>query len=244
MCEPIVVLEDIEKFYSDRLVLSIPRLEIARGKLHALIGPNGAGKTTLLKVIGLLEAPDRGRILFDGRELSGPGDGLLKVRRRMSMIMQEPYLFHTTVFKNVAYGLWVRGWKRERIKERVAECLQSVGLEGFEGRRAWELSRGEAQRVALARAMAPMPELLLLDEPGANVDRENAGIIERLILKLGRDSKMTVIWTTHDLHQPQRIADSIVALWNGRTVPVSTLLECAKSEDAAPQLWPPHRDEK
>lgn len=218
MGKPIFIAEGLKKYYDGRLVLNIPRLELGAGRVYALVGPNGSGKTILLHLLNLLEEPSEGKIYFQGVELTGPGGPPLELRRQMTLVAQDPLLFRATVFQNVAYGLRVRSLDRKEVRQRVKEVLALVGLSGYEGRKAYTLSGGEAQRVALARAIALKPRVLFLDEPTANIDREHLEVVESLIRKLNSEQGVTVLFTTHDPTQAYRLADDILALVDGRVV--------------------------
>lgn len=221
MREPLFRIENLIRHNGNGFVLEIPYLVFEAGKIYSLVGPNGAGKTTLLELLNFLEKPDQGRIFFEGQEISN-GSPCLSSRRQMTLIMQDPLLFHTTVFKNVAYGLKVRSVNKKTVQEKVSEALKIVGLSGFENRNAYHLSGGEAQRVAIARALALKPKILFLDELTANIDRTNTEIIERLIKEINRKNYTTIIFTTHDLSQAYRLADESISLLNGKIVDTPT----------------------
>ena len=207
----------IQHYYSDREVLNVPHLSFGKGKIYALVGPNGAGKTTLLLILSLLLKPTVGRIYFRGREVT---EGSRRIwQREISMLFQDPILFHTTVAGNVEYGLKIRHIPEQERKKRIKQCLEMVRLAGFAERKIEELSGGEAQRVAIARALAVRPELLLLDEMTANVDESNAQILESIVRSLSKDLKTTIVFSTHDRNQAYRLADEIVTLLEGRITP-------------------------
>ncbi|MBI5287181.1 MAG: ABC transporter ATP-binding protein [Deltaproteobacteria bacterium] len=210
--------KDVRKSYNGILVLDIPFLSFEEGKVYCLMGPNGAGKTTLLKIFNLIEWPDQGEVYYDGERVQKRGRILERIRREMTMLLQSPLLFNTTVYQNVAYGLRMRTVKRSLIPERVRSSLRLVGLEGFEGRRARELSGGEEKRVALARALAVAPRVLLLDEPFANVDLQSRRVLDRIIHRMGQDSKTTVIFTTHNPNRAYHLAHKVITLYRGRVV--------------------------
>lgn len=213
----LVELRDITKSYS-REVLRVERLAIEEGKIYGVIGPSGAGKSTLLRVMNLLTAPDGGTLLFGGEKAFPNGRRNPVLRRRMTMVGQKPFLFAASVRGNVAYGLKARGWKREEIEKKVAALLDRIGLSGMAGQHAKTLSGGEAQRVALARAVAFEPDLLLLDEPTANLDPANVEQIENLIRDLNRASGITMVMVTHNIFQARRVADAVIFLHEGRVV--------------------------
>ncbi|RMF85300.1 MAG: ABC transporter ATP-binding protein [Nitrospinota bacterium] len=215
---PLFVLEEVKKYQGTRLVLHIPHLCLRAGRLYALTGPNGAGKTTLLRLLSFLDLPSSGRIFFAGREVSAERRILEQLRREVCLVSQSPLLFRSTVYQNVAYGLKVRGLSRQRITPRVLEALKMVGLPEFAPRKAWQLSGGEIQRVAIARALALDPRVLLLDEPMANVDAQTVVLLETLLKRLPQEKGMTVIFTSHNVHQMQRLADEVIGLRQGRLV--------------------------
>lgn len=206
---------DLIKSYSGHRVLETGRLAFKEAEITAVCGQNGAGKSTLLRILALLEHPDQGRMLFEGADLSHHGDWF-KSRKKVTMVDQNPYAFHGSVFHNTAFGLKVRGAPKAQISGRVEEALSCVGLSGLEGRRAGTLSGGELQRMAIARAIACEPEILILDEPTAHVDSERVREVEDLIHTLRTDKGMTVIIATHDVNQACRLADRVLRLENGR----------------------------
>lgn len=214
-----VGINEVHKSYGSRKVLRNINLEVKRNEILGIIGPNGAGKSTLLRLVNLIEKPDSGKIIFEGVDTGGlEGEPLLKIRGRVGAVLQSPVLFRGSVKYNVSYGLGLRGIEDERA---VSNALRRMGLSGFEERKVHELSGGEAQRVALARAIVFEPDLLLLDEPAADVDNENARLIERAIVGMGR--KTAVVLSTHDLFQAKRIADRTAFMDRGR------ILECANT---------------
>jgi tungstate transport system ATP-binding protein len=213
------------KKFGDREVVSGIDLEIRRGEIFALIGPSGSGKTTLLRLINLLDHPTRGSIAFDGLSTDGSEHERLAIRRRMAMVFQKPAVLNTTVEQNISFGLQFRGMERGQIRDRVTRALEMVGLSGFSKRRAITLSGGEMQRVAIARALVTMPEVLLLDEPTANLDPLSTGIIENLIMQVNREKKTTVVIATHDMAQGQRLAHRMGVMMDGQLVQAGDLYE-------------------
>ncbi|MDD1661537.1 MAG: ABC transporter ATP-binding protein [Methanomicrobiales archaeon] len=209
-------LQGVSRKFGDHYAVRDVTLQIPRSSLFALIGPSGSGKTTLIRLITLLDQPTGGRILVDGADTRAPPDEQLALRRRMALVFQKPVPLSTTVEGNVAAGLRFRNVPKEKIRIRVQEALDMVGLTHLSDRNAATLSGGEMQRVALARALVTEPEVLLLDEPTANLDPVNATLIEDLILRINRERGTTVILSTHDLGQGQRLAGSIALLMQGR----------------------------
>lgn len=210
----ILKAEGIKKRRSSDFSLDVPHLEFKEGSVYGLIGPNGAGKSTLLKILNLLEAPDVGQIFYNDNPVTP--SNLIETRKNMGMVMENPYLFHATVFKNVAAGLKFRSIDKVSWEPTVREALGLVGLGGFENRYAPELSRGESQRVAIARVLAFKPKILFLDEPFSNIDRKHAVILEELIKDINRESATTIIFTTHNLLQASRLADEVISVVDGK----------------------------
>lgn len=205
-------LENIEKSYVSIKALEAISLEIVGGKAIALLGINGAGKTTLLRIIAGLEKQDKGRILFEGKSMNEK-----ELREIATLVFQKTAMFSRSVYDNLAYGLKIRGKKDAEIKEEVARALDTIGLRNFEKRRAKKISGGEQQRIALARAFLLNPQILLLDEPTANLDPNSATIIERAIRSRTRE-KGIIILATHNLGQAKRLADEVVHIYEGKIV--------------------------
>ncbi|MCP1662290.1 MAG: ABC transporter ATP-binding protein [Methanocalculus sp. MSAO_Arc1] len=213
-------LRDITKTFGDSEVLRGVSAEIRKGEIFTIIGPSGAGKSTLLRIINLLESPSGGDVLLEGMRIHGAKS--LEIRRRMGMVFQKPAAFNTSVYENVALGLRFRGEPEAVVRQKVADGLSLVGLSGFEERKAKTLSGGEMQRVALARVMVTDPEILLLDEPTANLDPVSVEMIEELILKINREFATTILLSTHDMFQGQRLADQMGVMVDGRFAQVGT----------------------
>ncbi len=209
-------IRGLTKRYNGNKVLDISDLVINKGKICGVMGPNGSGKTTLLSILALLVKPTSGRIIFDGLEINGRENDEFTLRREMTMVFQNPFLFNTTVEKNVAYGLRIRRLSKKEQRRKVSECLDLVGLTGFQKRKANELSSGEIQRVAIARGIAVNPKVLFLDEPTANVDKTNIDILEKIVKQWNCRYKATIIFATHDLNQACRLADKVIALSEGK----------------------------
>jgi len=216
--ETVYKISGLLKVFDGKQALSINDLTFNKGLIYCLYGSNGSGKTTLFDILTMLEKPTDGKIYFKGRQVYPAGDGLSCLRSQVTLVHQNPVLFNTTVEKNVEYGLKIRRVPRKNRELRVDECLSIVGLDGFQKRKARELSGGEAQRVAIARALSIDPEVILLDEFSANIDNENRMIIENIIRDLNKKFKKTIIFTTHYIDQAYRLSDNVIHLFNGRTV--------------------------
>jgi len=209
---------DLCQSYGERDILKSINLEVEQGEVFALIGPTGAGKTTLLRLIDLIDMPTWGRIYFDGVDTTTPARVRLEIRRRMSFVLQKPIVFNMSVYDNIACGLKWRGVGKGKIREKVSGILELVGLSTGRNRNARTLSGGEVQRVAIARAIAIEPEVLLLDEPTANLDPVSASKIEELITSIIHRYDTTIIMATHDMSQGQRLADRIGVLVDGEII--------------------------
>jgi tungstate transport system ATP-binding protein len=196
-------------------ILDIPEFTVRAGEVLSLIGPNGAGKTTLLQNLCYLHRQFEGEIRFKDKVI-GKDYKISNYRQRVAMVFQEPLLFDTTVFKNVASGLKFRGVDKKDIERRVAENLERFGITHLRDRSARTLSGGEAQRTSLARAFATRPEILFLDEPFASLDpptREN--LLEDLERAL-RESSTSAILATHDRMEALRLSDRIAVMNAGK----------------------------
>lgn len=205
--------------YEGRTVLAVDHLPIERGRVYALVGPNGAGKTTLLHIMSLILRPDQGEVFFEGAQVGNDESERISARRSTTVVLQNPYLFNTTVKANVEYGLKARGVEKRERERRVGEALELVDLSGFASRRARQLSGGEAQLVALARGLVLKPSILFLDEITANLDVKHVGQLERVIGDINRGRGTTIVMTTHILPQAYRLADRVLSLFEGRIVP-------------------------
>ena len=195
--------------------LDVPELEVPAGSVLALLGPSGSGKSTLLEILGLLQRPDAGHVMLDGRVVT---DRDREARLLISAVFQRPYLFKGTVAANVAYGLVARGVPAPDRGVRVAAALERVGLAGFEGRSALTLSGGEAQRISLARALVVEPRILLLDEPLASLDPLLKRRLTRDFASILRDAGVTVVYVTHDQDESLVVADRVAIMNAGRIV--------------------------
>ena len=156
----LVELREVTKRYSTITALDGVNLKVEAKEILTVVGPNGSGKTTLLRILASIDSPSSGEVLLEGREITDQNRS--QVRRRSTLVFQKTALFSTTVYKNVAYGLRLRGYSSSEIDDKVEEALRLVGLEGYGGRPAKKLSGGEKQRVSLARALALRTDFLLL----------------------------------------------------------------------------------
>ncbi|MFZ1398977.1 MAG: phosphate ABC transporter ATP-binding protein [Candidatus Promineifilaceae bacterium] len=215
--QPIFALNQVKKVYDGRTVLNLAELTVHRGEILALVGPSGAGKSTLLRLLNFLEPASRGTVRFDGEMVTADLD--LAQRRRVTTVFQRPLLLQRSVRANLRYGPGLRGQKLPPAVEN--EWLERLGLTPLADQAAPKLSAGEAQRVALARALVTQPDVLLLDEPTANLDPSNVRIIESIIEAENQRSGMTVVLVTHNIFQARRIAHRTALLWAGELIEVA-----------------------
>lgn len=212
-------LKGITKRYGERQVLQVDDLAIIQGEVLALVGPSGAGKSTLLRLLNFLEPPTNGRIQFQGETFSADNPMPTHLRRRVTTVFQRPFLLNRSVLANVQYGLHLRGQRKGA--QAVDEALAEVGLHDIARQPARTLSGGEAQRVALARALVINPEVLLLDEPTANLDPYNVALIEEIVTSLNREKGVTLVLVTHNVFQARRLAGRVALLLDGRIVEIN-----------------------
>ena len=211
-------VRDLVKRYEKRTVLDINQLDIRKGEVLAIVGPSGVGKSTLLRMLNFLEQPTSGTIRFQNTSINGAQEAPLDIRRRVTTVFQQPILLRRTVEANVGYGLRLRGIRKGT--GRVHQALKEVGLSDFAKQEARTLSGGEAQRVALARAMILRPEALLLDEPTANLDPYNVGMIEQIVTRLNREHGTTIVLVTHNIFQAKRISTRAAFLLDGKIIEI------------------------
>jgi tungstate transport system ATP-binding protein len=214
---PLYLLENVRQHYTGRQVLHIKRLAIEQSEILAVVGPSGAGKSTLLRLLNFLEQPAGGAITFDAQPIQAPVP--LAVRRRVTTVFQHPGLLNRSVVANIAYGLALR--QQKLPLEIQSQWLARLGLANLARQRATRLSAGEAQRVALARALVIRPDVLLLDEPTANLDPYNVGLIESIVREENVQHGITVVLVTHNIFQARRLAHRTALLLSGELVEVA-----------------------
>ncbi|MGI6225064.1 MAG: energy-coupling factor ABC transporter ATP-binding protein [Peptococcales bacterium] len=211
-------VRNVSQKYTDNLVVNNLNFTFAKGKIYGIIGPNGAGKSTLLKIISGFLKPTNGEIFLNGQKILEPTS-------EIACMWQKPYLFQTTVYKNIAYGLKIRGYNRSEIDRRLNDLLKEFKLEDLKDKPAKFLSGGEGARVALARAVACESPIIILDEPAANLDPPNTRMMEEILKEVQKEKELTIIIVTHDMFQARRLAHYTLYMENGK------LLESGATED-------------
>ena len=206
--------ENIARYYNGNAVLENCSFDFDKSGVYSLMGDNGTGKSTFLKIYALLEKPDSGSVSFYSN-----GEPVLKdimLRRRISLVLPDNGIFNTSVFNNAAYGLKVRGITGNEMRCKAEEAFDAVGLIHKIKQNALTLSSGETMRLGIARALAIEPEIFLLDEPTASIDRRNTEIINGIIGSTKENKKNIIIMTTHDKTQAEKLADFILTIGNGQ----------------------------
>lgn len=220
---PAIRIENLERRLNEGFRLKIPELEIAGGETLAVVGPTGSGKSTLLKLLAGLAAPDRGTITVDGKSLAADGETL---RTRIAWMPQSPLMQRGSLHYNIEYGLRLReDGDRASRKARVDAILARLNLGALAAQSARSLSGGQTQLAALARALVLKPELLLVDEPTANLDPARTALVEETLRSTANAGRTTTIWATHNLFQARRTADRVCLLLDGTPVEVATTEE-------------------
>lgn len=203
----------VSKRFNDTVVLKDLDISIAQGEFISLIGPSGSGKTTTLRIIAGLEMPTIGCIVVDGKDITT----LLPNERGFGMVFQHFALFpHLDVFQNVAYGLKIKGERKDEIEGKVLPMLDRVDLRPLANRKVGELSGGQRQRVGIARALVVRPKLLLLDEPTGSLDTKLKLAMQTELKALHDESGLTFIHVTHNQSEALALADRVYVMNDGR----------------------------
>ena len=223
MSEPLLSVHQLTKAFAPGAVPVVQDVsfDVADGEIFAILGPSGCGKTTTLRCVAGFERATEGRVVMQGRTLSGPGVHVPPEGRGVGIVFQDYALFpHLTVLENVAFGLQT-GTQAQRT-ERAREALDMVGLSNFEDRRPQRLSGGQQQRVALARTLAPEPDLILLDEPFSNLDALLREETRQEVRQLLKDRGMSAVLVTHDQEEALSFADRLAVMRSGQIDQVGT----------------------
>ena len=214
-----VRLQHVMKRYGPLVAAQIDSLDIANGEVVALLGPSGCGKTTTLRIVAGLITQDEGQLFFGERDVTY----VPPERRNAAMVFQNYALFpHMTVHQNIAFGLEVRKFTKQKINEKVASVLELVKLPGMGGRLPKQLSGGQQQRVAIARALATEPDVLLFDEPLSNLDAKLREYMRFELRKLLEQLTITTLYVTHDQTEAMVISDRVVVMDKGSIIQVDT----------------------
>jgi sulfate transport system ATP-binding protein len=214
-----IELKDISKHFGDVTAVNRVSFSVEDGELMALLGPSGGGKTTVLRMIAGLEVPTSGDIYVRGQRVNA----VSVQERNIGFVFQNYALFkNMTVFKNIAFGLKIKKWKRRDIRDRVEQLLNLFGLEELGPRYPHQLSGGQRQRVAIARALASKPSVLLLDEPFGAVDAKIRQELREWLVTLHHELNVTTIFVTHDQEEAMEVSNRIVIFSRGRLEQIGT----------------------
>jgi glutamate transport system ATP-binding protein len=216
---PLVVLENVNKYFGSLHVLKDINLTVDRGEVIVVIGPSGSGKSTLCRTINRLETIDSGRITLDGQPLAAEGKALARLRAEVGMVFQSFNLFsHKTILDNVTLGpLKVRGMSKADAQQRATDLLRRVGIADQAGKLPAQLSGGQQQRAAIARALAMDPKVILFDEPTSALDPEMINEVLEVMIGLAREG-MTMLVVTHEMGFARRAANRVVFMADGQIV--------------------------
>ena len=219
MTQPIIRFEGVSKAFGTQTVLRDFSLDVEPGAFVSIIGRSGCGKTTVLKLVNGLLSPDTGRVLIQGQDVARIDP--VALRRRIGYAIQNVGLFpHMTVEKNIAYVPAISGleeWKGKQCREKVAALLKQVGLDpALADRYPRALSGGQRQRVGIARALAAGPEILLMDEPFGAVDEITRGQLQDELLRIHRESGITVLFVTHDIAEALKLGTRTLVMDAGQ----------------------------
>lgn len=220
MKEPILELREVYKRVGEEHILRGINLTIYKGEFVALVGPSGSGKSSLLYIMGLLDSPSEGEVLFQGEKVDFRKEEKLSFLRnvRIGFVFQFHYLIpELSLLENVMLPALKRGMKQREAKEKALYLLEKLGLKGKEHRKPYQVSGGEQQRTAIARALINDPSLLLADEPTGNLDSTNTSIVMDIFRRINAEGT-TVVMVTHEMELVQRVG-RVVEMKDGRLVP-------------------------
>ncbi|MBQ8955503.1 MAG: ABC transporter ATP-binding protein [Lachnospiraceae bacterium] len=212
MSKELIRLEKVSKSFDGELILDDLDLTIHENEFVTLLGPSGCGKTTTLRIIGGFEKPDKGRVYFDGTEITA----LAPNKRPLNTVFQKYALFtHMDVAENIAFGLKIKNKPQDYIEDKINYALKLVNLDGYEHRMPSSLSGGQQQRVAIARAIVNEPKVLLLDEPLGALDLKLRQDMQYELIRLKNELGITFIYVTHDQEEALTMSDHIVVMNQG-----------------------------
>lgn len=208
----LIDLVNISKSYDGSLVLDDLNLSIHKNEFVTLLGPSGCGKTTTLRILGGFEKPDKGSVIFDGKDITDMPPN----KRALNTVFQKYALFsHMTIAENIAFGLKIKGKSKSYINDKIKYALKLVNLEGYENRSPDSLSGGQQQRIAIARAIVNEPKVLLLDEPLGALDLKLRQNMQYELIRLKNELGITFIYVTHDQEEALTMSDTIVVMNQG-----------------------------
>ena len=214
MKNALVNLVNISKSFDNQMVLDDLNLYIRENEFLTLLGPSGCGKTTTLRILGGFETPDKGQVIFEGRDITN----LPPNKRNLNTVFQKYALFpHMTIAENIAFGLKISGKSKSYINDKIKYALKLVNLDGFENRMPDSLSGGQQQRIAIARALAMNPDVILFDEPTSALDPEMVGEVLDLMKSLA-DEGMTMVIVTHEMGFAKEVASRVIFMDDGQIV--------------------------
>lgn len=217
----VIELKNVTKSFDDNVILKDFNIKVKKDEFLTILGPSGCGKTTILRLIGGFEAPNEGKILFNGNDITNKEP----YERKINTVFQKYALFpHMNVYKNIAFGLNIKKMDKKLIKEKVKEVLKLVNLVGFENREIESLSGGQQQRIAIARALVNEPEVLLLDEPLGALDLKLRQAMQIELKRIQKSVGITFIYVTHDQEEALSMSDTIIVLNNGEIQQMDTPL--------------------
>jgi spermidine/putrescine transport system ATP-binding protein len=219
MSNKLIDLVNITKSFDGETVLDDLNLYIRENEFLTLLGPSGCGKTTTLRILGGFEKPDRGTVLFDGKDITS----LPPNKRQLNTVFQKYALFtHMTIAENIAFGLKLKKKSKAYIDDKIKYALKLVNLEGFENRKPDSLSGGQQQRIAIARAIVNEPRVLLLDEPLGALDLKLRQDMQYELIRLKNELGITFIYVTHDQEEALTMSDTIVVMNKGYIQQIGT----------------------
>ena len=212
MSDVILQLKNITKSFDGKMILNDFNLDIGRNEFVTLLGPSGCGKSTILRIIGGFVRPDKGRVLFEGEDITM----LPPEKRNVNTVFQKYSLFpHMSVAENIAFGLKLKKKSSQYIKDKIDYALKLVNLDGYGNREPLSLSGGQQQRVAIARAIVNEPEVLLLDEPLGALDLKLRHEMQRELIKIKKEVGITFLYVTHDQEEALMMSDRIIVMNKG-----------------------------
>ena len=219
MSNRLIDLQHITKSFGSSTILDDMSLYIRENEFLTLLGPSGCGKTTTLRIIGGFETPDKGQVLFDGKDITN----LPPNKRQLNTIFQKYALFtHMNIAENIAFGLKIKGKSKSYINDKIKYALKLVNLDGYENRMPDSLSGGQQQRVAIARAIVNEPKVLLLDEPLGALDLKLRQDMQYELIRLKNELGITFIYVTHDQEEALTMSDTIVVMNQGYIQQIGT----------------------